>query len=360
VPVYTNKKNGRLFVQFDYLGQTYKRTLPESSTKADAKKLETKLRADLFFQANGIAQKRGVLFEEFVVDTYLPSVLESQGQAAHDRAEQILISAIPFMRGKEMRAIKADDIERFQRYRTNLKFTRGKDKTPRDRAPSTVHREMAIVGKMFSDAVRNDLIDYNPCSRVSKPKVENFQDRVLHHGDDDKFFAAFGDQNATARDICKLVLHTGLSQKDVLRLTRFNVNLRDRMITFTRSKTTRRVEMPLNDVAFEVVAARMTNLNSLLFVSRKTGKQIVSVKTAMAGACRRAKIPKLSIRDLRRTFGTRLYESGADILTIAQLLGHAGLRMIPRYVRSVKNQRSAVEMLTNPRDFSTSAAETKP
>jgi integrase len=353
--VYLNKKTGRLYVQFDYQRHTYKRTLPPGITRTDAHKMETKMRSRLFFEANGLKKPQGVLFEDFVENTFLPSVKAKQGESAHDRAELLLISAIPFWKGRELRSIKADDIERFQRYRTGLKT---KHDTPRK--PATVHREMAIVSKMFSDAVRNDLIDYNPCSRVSKPKVENFQDRVLHHGDDDKFFAAFGDQNATARDICKLVLHTGLSQKDVLRLTRFNVNLRDRMITFTRSKTTRRVEMPLNDVAFEVVAARMTNLNSLLFVSRKTGKQIVSVKTAMAGACRRAKIPKLSIRDLRRTFGTRLYESGADILTIAQLLGHAGLRMIPRYVRSVKNQRSAVEMLTNPRDFSTSAAETKP
>lgn len=353
--VYLNKKTGRLYVQFDYLRHTYKRTLPPGITRSDAHKMETKMRSRLFFEANGLTKPQGVLFEEFVDNTFLPSVKASQGQPAHDRAEQILISAIPFWKGRELRSLKADDIERFQRFRTDLKTKHGTA-----RKPATVHREMAIVSKMFSDAVRNDIIDYNPCSRVAKPKVENFQDRVLRQGDDDKFFAAFGDQNATARDICKLVLHTGLSQKDVLRLTRFNVNLRDRMITFTRSKTTRRVEMPLNAVAFAVCETRMNHLSSLLFVSRKTGKQIVSVKTAMAGACRRAEIERLTIRDLRRTFGTRLYESGADILTIAQLLGHAGLRMIPRYVRSVKNKRSAVEMLTTPRDFSTLAAEAKP
>ncbi|MFN6963739.1 MAG: tyrosine-type recombinase/integrase, partial [Pyrinomonadaceae bacterium] len=55
--------------------------------------------------------------------------------------------------------------------------------------------------------------------------------------------------------------------------------------------------------------------------------------------------PHLSIRDLRRTFGTRLHESAFDDTTVAQLLGHSDLRSIHRYKRGSRIKRTAVDSL---------------
>lgn len=57
-PIYTDKKTKRLYIQFDFLGQTYKKRLPEKTTKSEAARLETKHKNKLFFETNGVEAKR--------------------------------------------------------------------------------------------------------------------------------------------------------------------------------------------------------------------------------------------------------------------------------------------------------------
>ena len=52
---------------------------------------------------------------------------------------------------------------------------------------------------------------------------------------------------------------------------------------------------------------------------------------AFARACRRAGIEDFRFHDLRHTAASWLRMSGADIHTVAQLLGHKDLRMAARY-----------------------------
>ncbi len=166
---------------------------------------------------------------------------------------------------------------------------------------------------------------------------------MLRREDEDKFFAHM--HSEWARDICKFVLNTGMSQRDVMTLTRFQIDRTDRVIRFTRSKTQNKVVVTLNDVALEILNRRWTNGSDLLFPSPVTGTEKGSVRHAMLRACARAKIAPLTIRDLRRTFGTRIIENGSDTTTAASSLGHADLRSIHRYVRSISAKRLATDSL---------------
>src|SRR3989337_2904011 len=69
---------------------------------------------------------------------------------------------------------KPADIEKFKQHRANTK-------TQHDtvRKPATVLRELSIISKIFSMAVKNDFLEFNPCSRVEKPKFDNIQNRIL-------------------------------------------------------------------------------------------------------------------------------------------------------------------------------------
>ena len=56
---------------------------------------------------------------------------------------------------------------------------------------------------------------------------------------------------------------------------------------------------------------------------------------------------KLRFHDLRHTFATRLIESGVDIVTVQQLLGHHSVVVTQRYTHSnLENKRRAVENLS--------------
>jgi integrase len=104
----------------------------------------------------------------------------------------------------------------------------------------------------------------------------------------------------------------------------------------------------MNNTVKALVQARWHNGSDLLFPSPKNGLQGTSVKKAMLGACARAKIEPITIRDLRRTFGTRLGEANVNTTVIAKLLGHSDLRSVHRYERGKEIMREAVEILENP------------
>ena len=341
MPIYTDKKTKQFYIQFDYLGQTYKKRLPKNITKSEAVKLETKLKNKLFFENNGMAETRQIKFEDFLIEYFLPFAEASHSKASFDREVLICKLILPFLKGKELRQIKPADIEK-------IKQLRATTKTQHDtvRKPATVLRELSIISKIFSLAVKNDFLEFNPCSRVEKPKFDNIQNRILRMEDEEKFFASF--HSDWAKDICILVLNTGLRQNDALGLTKADIDLRSNIIRLIQGKTKRVVEIPMNKTIRNLINARWHDENNLLFPSPKTGLQGTSVKKAMIGACARAKIEPVTIRDLRRTFGTRLCELNVNTTTTARLLGHSDLRSVHRYERGKQIMREAVELLENP------------
>ncbi len=89
-----------------------------------------------------------------------------------------------------------------------------------------------------------------------------------------------------------------------------------------------------------------SNGKGLVFVNQKTGKAFIDIRKAFYGACRRAKIENLILLDLRRTFSTRLLESGVDIISVRQLLGHTSVTTTQRNTMTNKNEkRRAVSLL---------------
>lgn len=340
--VYTDKATGRLYIEFQYKGQRYKERLPKNTTKKTAENIEIKMRGDLLFESHGIPTRRTeITFEQFLSEYFGPYADAHYAETSFNKAVYICKAAKPFFKGKAMRAIKPADIERFKAWRTALPTIH-----KRIRKPATVLRELAILSKVFSLAVRNDLIDYNPCSRVEKPKFDNVQNRILNKADEAKFFAAF--KSLWAEDICRVVLNTGLRQNDVLGLRKFDVDRETGLIRLVQGKTRRRVEIPMNDTVRAIINRRWKGSGALLFPSPRTGRQAAYVRKAIYGACIRAKIPIVTIRDLRRTFGTRLHEMGFDDSTVAQLLGHSDMRSIHRYKRGTEIKKQAVFSLELP------------
>lgn len=340
MPIYTDKRSGRFFVQFNYNKHTYKRYLPPGASKKEAQKLEAKLRSDVFFRSHEMV-KENALFEHFVLEAFLPWVLANSPQN-FEKADWVCLAALPFLKGKTLRAIDAADIEAFKAHRTLLPTKHGKT-----RQPATIWRELSVLSSLFRLAIDRKLCDSNPCSRVRKPVFDNTQSKVLELADEAKFLASFDEhQGQWAKDICILVLNTGLRQNDVLSLTRFHVDLNDNVIRLVQSKTKHPLVIPLNDAARTVIEKRL-NKGPLLFPSPKTGDKAKSVRKALYGACTRAEIGILTIRDLRRTFATRLQENGVDAVTIAALLGHTSLRMVTRYARSSETAKRAVLTLVS-------------
>jgi len=72
-----------------------------------------------------------------------------------------------------------------------------------------------------------------------------------------------------------------------------------------------------------------------------------SLKQAFNGALRRANITGLRFHDLRHTAATRMIESGASIVAVSRILGHADLKTTMRYAHPENSLKEAVENLGN-------------
>ncbi|MCJ7486179.1 MAG: tyrosine-type recombinase/integrase, partial [Candidatus Aminicenantes bacterium] len=72
-------------------------------------------------------------------------------------------------------------------------------------------------------------------------------------------------------------------------------------------------------------------------------------RRAFETACRRAGIKNFRFHDLRHTAGTRLIESGADPITVRDILGHAELKTTEVYLHSsLKRMEATVRLLEKP------------
>lgn len=91
-----------------------------------------------------------------------------------------------------------------------------------------------------------------------------------------------------------------------------------------QGKTNCRIFISINETVESLLKECLgRHEDELVFPSPKTGGKGTSVKKGVIGAYTLAKIPKISVRDLRRTAAIRLLDRGANHITIAALLGHS-------------------------------------
>jgi site-specific recombinase XerD len=119
---------------------------------------------------------------------------------------------------------------------------------------------------------------------------------------------------------------TGLRWIDIKGLNWTSINLNNRQMNVTQSKTGENVSTPLNDTAIkllgEVGKGPVFNLPTANGAN-KTLKAWVS----------RAKIEKkITWHNGRHAYGSNLIYNGVDILTVSKLLGHTSMKHTQRYV----------------------------
>jgi site-specific recombinase XerD len=119
------------------------------------------------------------------------------------------------------------------------------------------------------------------------------------------------------------------------------------ILTVFAPKTQRLREVPINMEARKVLEAWwLAKKNDFVFYNPETGKPFVDLKAGFALACRKAGISGVTWHTLRHTFASRLVNSGVDIVTVKELLGHSSISVTMRYAHTnFESKRAAVEKL---------------
>ncbi len=142
------------------------------------------------------------------------------------------------------------------------------------------------------------------------------------------------------RDIAVLILESGCRPEELFRLERKNVDLEGGsiFIPFGKTRNAKRL-IPLSNRAISVLKNWVSqNDGKYVFTNPKTGKPITTLKKSHYGAIKRSGLEHLRLYDLRHSFASRFVESGGDLITLKDLLGHASLNMILRYAHPSQEQ----------------------
>lgn len=331
------KDTGRWISDFYYNGERVVKTLKFARTKKEAEQAEAVIMNQVFQQAYGFESKHDKLFENFVVESFLPYSEANKKSFYYDVLIcRILVQAFS---NRTLRQITPPMIEAVKQELLNSPTKHG-----RKRSPATVNRHLAVLSKIFSLAEDADLVDSNPCKRIRKFQLDNQRMRVLSLDEERRLFSALG-KNKLVKHIVLTALHTGMRRGEIFDLKWLDVDFDRGLIQVRFSKSNKRRFIPINETVRSLLES-LERKSEFVFPSPKTNNRLNQIKTSFRKAVERAGILDFRFHDLRHTAASRMAESGTSPFTLMRILGHSDIRMTSRYTHATDRAiRKAVENL---------------
>lgn len=186
------------------------------------------------------------------------------------------------------------------------------------------NRVLALVRVVFNKAIANEhFAGPNPAIGIEMYK-ERSRKRRLQAGELPAFFAALDTEpNPHFRDFIALLLLTGARKGNVLGMRWNEVDLASRVWTITETKNGEAQAVPLEDEEVAILTRRKQETSSVwVFPARGANGHMTSPHKAWVRLLERANIQDLRIHDLRRTLGSWMADTGANLHLIGNTLGH--------------------------------------
>lgn len=205
------------------------------------------------------------------------------------------------------------------------------------------HTLYARFKKIIKAAVEDDIIRKNPCSGVViKIDSNALKKDVLSIDEVQRLIAThYEGESTNIRRAFIFCLYSGLRWCDVKDLTFANVDYSNRLLRFEQAKTkghssTSGVVIPLNDGLLDLIGKG--ERDALIF---PLPSHTMCLK-ALRHWVKRAGIDKhITWHCARHSFAVNILNNGANIKTVASLLGHSGLKHTEKYTRAVDSLKEA-------------------
>lgn len=203
------------------------------------------------------------------------------------------------------------------------------------------HTLYARFKKIIAAAVDKDVIRKDPCHGISIT-IDNgsLKKDVLSMDEIKQLITChYQGESVNIRRAFLFCLRCGLRFCDVKGLTYSNVDFSNRLLKFEQAKTkghssASSVVIPLSDGVLDLIGKPSVegNRDELIF---PLPSHTMCLK-ALRHWCKRAGIDKhITWHCARHSFAVNILNNGANIKTVAALLGHSGLKHTEKYTRAV-------------------------
>ena len=345
-------------------------SIPGARAQApQAERAENSIREEIY---NGkydrTAKTKG--FSDFVETVFVPWAKGNKLSWRHDecRAERLK----QFFRRRPLREINAMMVRRLKNELLAEKTRRIDSEVERTRRKgSTVNRYLQLLSKIFELAFEEGYVDSNPVRRVPLESEGDGRERYLTYEEEARLPPVLQGRLAHLRAPVIVAVDTGMREiTELLSLRIEHVNFGEAPVFFnikgkdvevvpdhllvvkSKNKGTRTIPMTAR-VRSELLQVIQGRTEGPVFLSARTGVNLVEIKKGFKRACELAGIPHgqntpggLTFHDLRHTFATRLAEREVGETQRLALLGQSSTKMVRRYSHATPEaMREAVQRL---------------
>lgn len=213
------------------------------------------------------------------------------------------------------------------------------------------HTIYARFKKVINYAIEHDVMTKNPCKGVTIKVDEGTLKKEVLSSDEIRTLwnTHYNRENPTIERAFMFSLLSGLRYCDVKSLTYGNVDYSNRLLSFEQNKTkghskSSGVVLPLSDDMLALIGKPTDGDDEALIFplpSHTMCLKALRVWTAKAGIEKH-----ITWHCARHSFATNLLTNDVNIVTVANLLGHADLKCTQKYVRVVdKLKQDAINSL---------------
>ena len=201
--------------------------------------------------------------------------------------------------------------------------------------------------KVINYAVDNDVIAKNPCKGVvCKCDKQVLRKDVLSLEEMQALISThYDNENPEIRRAFIFCLYTGIRFCDVQDLKYSNVDYSNKILSFEQNKTKGHsansgVVIPLNDDLLQLIGEPHTEQYEQETIFRLPSATMCL--KALRRWTKRAGITKhITWHCARHSFAVNILNNGANIKTVASLLGHSGVKHTEKYTRAVDSLKEA-------------------
>ena len=205
------------------------------------------------------------------------------------------------------------------------------------KSDKTIARKVATLKSLFSYMVKNNIIDNNIMTSIKIPKISKKLPHLLTKKEIDNLFDIDLKDNKILMEVCILELFysTGMRISELTRIKICNINFEDCTIKILgKGNKERYVFLSTSSLSLlKKYLSIFCNINQIyLFGSLIKNKKLshhISEKAIYNITKKHLKRisndEKLTPHSLRHSFATHLLDSGADIMSVKDFLGHESL-----------------------------------
>ena len=226
---------------------------------------------------------------------------------------------------------------------------------------STIQLVTCILSGVFKQAYKNELIQKNPFSHITKPKGAQAKERIAFTSEQQEIFMRYAEQSYLC-NLFQLAICTGMRNGELGGLQWCDIDFKNRVIHIRhnlvsrlgsglavdtpKTRTSRR-DIPMIDKAYEILKRQekaynvlhgdssIVKLQNTDFVFSVEDNQPISRKRITHeievmlerihgdGLC----FPYFTLHTTRHTFATRCAEQGMSLQILKTILGHSSLAM---------------------------------